>query len=143
MSIPNLSDQSSLLTDFSFPNIVGLALGVGGGTPALLKVAIVGVVLVVAHQFYRQRDWMAGAGWSTLALLASLAWLVPWYVIWLLPLAALASSVRLRRVAVAVTIFLIVAFMPATDLYMKKHGINPLSGSAGQASQSRQHKLAN
>ena len=38
------------------------------GTPALLKIAAVGVVLVVAHQFYRNRDWIGGAGWSTLAL---------------------------------------------------------------------------
>ena len=33
LSIPNLSDQSSLLTDFSIPNIVGLVIGIGGGAP--------------------------------------------------------------------------------------------------------------
>lgn len=142
-SIPNLSDQSSLLTDFSIPNIVGLAIGIGGGTPGLLKVAIVCVVLVVVYEIYRERDWLAGAGWSTFALLASLAWLVPWYVIWLLPLAALATSVNLRRTALAMTVFLILAFMPATELYMQAHGINPLGSPVGQASQSHQHKLAN
>ncbi|MGO9884319.1 MAG: glycosyltransferase family 87 protein [Solirubrobacteraceae bacterium] len=142
-SIPNLSDQSSLLTDFSIPNIVGLAIGIGGGAPGLLKVAIVCVVLVVVYEVYRERDWLAGAGWSTFALLASLAWLVPWYVIWLLPLAALATSVNLRRTALAMTVFLILAFMPATALYMAAHGINPLGSSVGQASQSHQHKLAN
>jgi alpha-1,6-mannosyltransferase len=143
LSIPNLSDQSSLLTDFSIPNIVGLVIGIGGGAPGLLKVAIVCVVLVVAYEVYRERDWLAGAGWSTFALLASLAWLVPWYVIWLLPLAALATSVNLRRTALAMTVFLILAFMPATELYMAAHGINPLGSSIGQASQSHQHKLAN
>jgi alpha-1,6-mannosyltransferase len=141
-SIPNLSDQSSLLTAFSIPNIVGLAIGIGGGTPGLLKVAIVLVVVVVVYEVYRQRDWIAGAGWSTVALLASLAWLVPWYVIWLLPLAALATSVNLRRTALAMTVFLILAFMPATALYMAAHGINPLGSSVGQASRSHQHKLA-
>jgi len=143
LSIPNLSDQSSLLTDFSIPNIVGLVIGIGGGAPGLLKVAIVCVVLVVAYEVYRERDWLAGAGWSTFALLASLAWLVPWYVIWLLPLAALATSVNLRRTALAMTVFLVLAFMPATELYMAAHGINPLGSSIGQASQSHQHKLAN
>ena len=143
LSIPNLSDQSSLLTDFSIPNIVGLVIGIGGGAPGLLKVAIVCVVLVVAYEVYRERDWLTGAGWSTFALLASLAWLVPWYVIWLLPLAALATSVNLRRTALAMTVFLILAFMPATELYMAAHGINPLGSSIGQASQSHQHKLAN
>jgi hypothetical protein len=141
-SIPNLSDQSSLLTDFSIPNLVGLVIGVGGGTPGLLRIATVAVVLVVAHQVYRRRDWLSGAGWSTFALIASLAWLVPWYIIWLLPLAALASNVRLRRAALAMTAFLILAFMPATGIFMSAHGINPLASSVGQASASRQHKLA-
>ncbi len=141
LSIPNLAQQSSLLTDFSIPNIVGLAIGAGGGSPFLLKLAIVGVVLVVAHQLYRGRDWLAGAGWSTVALMASLSWLMPWYVIWLLPLAALAGSVRLRRTALAATAFLILSFMPATNLYMHAHGINPLGSSVGQASLSQQNKL--
>ncbi len=32
-SLPNLSDQSTLLTDFSIPQVVGLVIGIGGGTP--------------------------------------------------------------------------------------------------------------
>jgi hypothetical protein len=142
LSIPNLSQQSSLLTDFSIPNLFGLAIGIGGGTPGLLRVAIVAVVLVVTHQVYRRRDWLSGAGWSTLALIASLAWLVPWYVIWLLPLAALGTSVRLRRAALVLTVFLVITFLPATAQYVSQHGINPLSSSVGQASMSRQYKLA-
>ena len=47
------------------------------------------------------------AGWATLALIASLAWLMPWYVIWVLPLAALGTSLRLRRAALALTVFLV------------------------------------
>jgi hypothetical protein len=42
-SLPNLSQQSTLLTDFSITNVFGLLLGIGG-TPALLKIAAVGVV---------------------------------------------------------------------------------------------------
>ncbi|HEX8977265.1 MAG TPA: glycosyltransferase family 87 protein [Solirubrobacteraceae bacterium] len=140
-AIPNLAQQSSLLTDFSIPNIVGVLIGAGGGTPFLLKLALVGVVVVLVHQITRSRDWLSGAGWSTVALIASLSWLMPWYVIWVLPLAALGTSIRLRRVAVAGTLFLILSFMPATNLYMKAHGINPLGGPAGRASLSQQNKL--
>ena len=46
-SLPNLSDQSTLLTDFSIPNLVGLVIGLGGGTPGLLRVADRRVVVVV------------------------------------------------------------------------------------------------
>jgi hypothetical protein len=140
-AIPNLSQQSSLLTDYSIPNLVGLVFGVGG-TPDLLRAATVGVVLVIACQLYRRRDWLTGAGWSTFALIASLAWLVPWYIVWLLPLAALGNSVALRRVAAVLTVFLILTFFPATPLYTGAHGINPLATAAGNASSSLQHKLA-
>lgn len=140
-SLPNLSQQSTLLTDFSIPNVFGLVLGGSGGTPALLKVAAVGVVLVVAHQYYRNRDWVTGAGWSTLALIASLSWLMPWYVVWLLPLAALGTSVRLRRLAAALTVYLLLVFVPAANNFIHDHNINLLNTPAGRASSSLQYKL--
>jgi hypothetical protein len=142
LSIPNLSDQSTLLTDFSFPNLFGLLIGIGGGTPQLLTLANLALVLFVAHEIYRRREWLSSAGWSTLALIVSLAWLVPWYVVWLLPLAALGTSVKLRRATVALTVFLIFAFVPATGQYLSEHNINLLSSPVGQASTSRQDKLA-
>src|SRR5581483_11407238 len=140
-SMPNLSDQSTLLTDFSVPNVIGLMIGVGGGTTALLRVANVLLVLVVLWQLRRGRDWLSGAGWSTLALIASLAWLVPWYVIWLLPLAALASSLRLRRAALIATVYVVLAFMPTTGMLLGALHIDPMSGSAGHASRILQKKL--
>ncbi|MBV9818635.1 MAG: DUF2029 domain-containing protein [Solirubrobacterales bacterium] len=141
LSIPNLQQQSSLLTDFSIPNVVGLLLHLGGGTPWLLRIATVAVVLVVAHQFWR-RQWCNGAGWSTLALIGSLAWLVPWYVVWLLPLAGLGTSLRLRRISIALTVFLLASFLPVTAQYMAAHNVNPLNTAAGQASMSLQDRLA-
>jgi hypothetical protein len=142
LSLPNLQQQSALLTDFSIPNVVGLLLHVGGGTPLLLKIFTVGVVVVVGYQFFTKRDWLNGAGWSTLALIASLAWLVPWYVVWLLPLAALGTSVRLRQISAVLTVFVIFAFAPVTTNYMNSHNINPLNTRAGHASQNLQSKLA-
>ena len=139
-AIPNLSDQSTLLTNFSVPNVVGLALGIGGGTPALLRVANVALVLSVIF-LLRRREWLSGLGWATLALIASLAWLVPWYIIWLLPLAALGTSLRLRRATLAFTAFLVLTFMPATSIFLSKHGIDPMGSAVGQASTSLQHKL--
>jgi uncharacterized membrane protein len=142
LSIPNLSDQSTLLTDFSIPNVVGLLLGIGGGTPELLRVANVLLVLAIVYHLRRRSDWLAGAGWSTFALIASLAWLVPWYVTWLLPLAALGTSVRLRRATLAFTAYLVLAFMPATGIVLSHLGLNPMGSAVGQASKDRQHKLA-
>lgn len=140
--LPNLADQSTLLTDFSIPQVVGLAIGLGGGAPGLLRVANVLVVLTVAWLLRRRGDWITSAGWATLALIASLAWLMPWYVIWLLPLAGLGTSVRLRRWAAVLSVFLVLTFIPATGMYLFTHGLNPMNTSVGHASTKLQRYLA-
>jgi alpha-1,6-mannosyltransferase len=142
LSIPNLQDQSTLLTDFSIPNVFGLLTGLGGGTPALLRVADVGAAVAVVVLLRGRGDWVSRAGWATLALIASLAWLMPWYVIWLAPLAGLGSSARLRRATLALTLFVVLTFIPATGIYLSKHGISPLGTAAGQVSKRLQHKLS-
>jgi uncharacterized membrane protein len=142
LSLPNLSDQSTLLTDFSIPQVLGLLLGIGGGTPALLKLADVLLVLSILYLLWRRRDWLSAAGWATVALIASLSWLMPWYVIWVLPLAALAQSRRLRSAALVLSVFLMVTFAPELALYMKQHHINPLRSAAGQASQTLAKQLS-
>ncbi len=140
LTLPNLVDQSTLLTPWSFPNMVGLLFGVGG-TPGLLRLANVALVVIVALLLRRRHEWLSGAGWSTFALIGSLAWLVPWYVIWLLPLAALGSSLRLRRVAVAFTVYLVIGFVPVTGMLLSSLGIDLMGTGAGHASQSLQRKL--
>jgi alpha-1,6-mannosyltransferase len=141
LSLPNISDQATLLTNWSIPNLFGLALGIGGGTPGLLRLANVAVVVTVALLVRSRRDWLSGAGWATFVLIVSLAWLVPWYLVWLLPLAALSTNVRLRQAALGLTVFLVVTFMPVTDMVLFAHGLNPLNAPAGRASQTLQHKL--
>jgi hypothetical protein len=142
LSLPNLSQQGTLLTPFSFPNLFGDAIGIGGGAPALLRLADVVLVLVVVWLVRRRGDWLSHAGWATVALIASLAWVMPWYVIWVLPLAALGSSVRLRRTALALTVFLVITFLPSSGKIWALAHFNPLSGSAGQASLNLQSKLS-
>jgi Glycosyltransferase family 87 len=139
-SLPNLQDQSTLLTDYSIPNTIGLIIG-GGGTPTLLRILDVLAVVAILFLLWRPGDWISRAGWATLALLATLAWLMPWYVIWVAPLAALGSSVRLRRVTLAFTLFLVVTFLPAYSIFLQKQGINPLATPAGAASSKLMHKL--
>jgi len=86
---------------------------VGLGTPRHIArtAGTLAVVLVTAWQLVRVRrgaDWIAAAGWSVLALLVTTSWLMPWYLVWLLPLAALGSSRGLRGAALAFTAYLAV-----------------------------------
>jgi hypothetical protein len=62
-------------------------------------------------------------------------------VIWVAPLAALGSSVRLRRATLLFTLFIIVTFLPALSIFLSNHGIYPLSTKAGKASQRLERKL--
>jgi alpha-1,6-mannosyltransferase len=141
LTIPNLETQSTLLTSYSVPNLVGDAIGAGGGAQWLLHLADVGLALTVAWLLVRNRDWISSAGWATLALLVSLAWLVPWYVVWALPLAALGTSTRLRRWTVAMTVFLMLTFVPWTPVLLAEHHLSTMNGSAGEASYAREAAL--
>jgi hypothetical protein len=142
LSLPNLAQQGSLLTPFSFTNLFGYAIGAGGGSSGILRLADVALVVAIVLLLRRRGDWLTDAGWATVALIASLAWLMPWYVIWVLPLAALGTSVRLRRTALALTVFLVLTFLPSSGKFWHLISFNPLAGSAGQASQTLQAKLS-
>jgi Glycosyltransferase family 87 len=146
LSLPNLSDQSRLITPYSILNLSGLALGLGGAAPALIvlaAVALVGAVAFAARRVLQDRgDWLTAAGWCTLGLLASLSWLMPWYVIWVLPLAAVVASDRLRRATLVLTVFLVVTFLPLTGTVLSQLNVNPMSSSVGQKSSALEQHLA-
>ncbi len=91
----------------SIPGFVSTRLGlgtVGHITGDVLAVVFVGVTAWLVRKVWRgELDWIAGAGWATVAMLATASSLLPWYVGWLLPLAALARDRRLLRVAIVMT----------------------------------------
>jgi hypothetical protein len=63
------------------------------------------------------RTWLGenplrAAGWATFAVLVASAWLVPWYVLWLLPLTALAGDRRLIAVSVALSAWMLAIAVP-------------------------------
>jgi alpha-1,6-mannosyltransferase len=56
--------------------------------------------------------WLEAAGWAMLGLLVASAWLVPWYAIWLLPLAALSTSRALQAGTLALCAYMLVIAVP-------------------------------
>jgi hypothetical protein len=142
-SLPNLSQQSRLLTIFSVPNLVGLIFGVGGSALVLHLATLAVAVVAIYHLLARRGHWLAGAGWTTFALVLSLSWSVPWYVIWLLPLAALSRRPALRGAALALTVFMLATFAPVSTNYVNQHRVGLLATPAGRASRILQRHLAN
>ena len=79
--------------------------------------AVYGAALAVAVAWTLVRTWrgeepLRMAGWATLAVLVASAWLVPWYVLWLLPFAALAADRRLRWLTVALCAWMLPIAIP-------------------------------
>jgi hypothetical protein len=61
---------------------------------------------------WRGADWLRMAAWATFGLLLATAWLLPWYPIWLLPLAALSRDRPLQLLTLALTAYQLPARMP-------------------------------
>jgi len=65
------------------------------------------VVVALLIRTWRGSGWLESAGWATLAVMVTSAYLLPWYIVWLVPLAALGASRALRLASVAMTLFVI------------------------------------
>jgi hypothetical protein len=76
---------------------------------ALAFAALVAYLLVWT---WRGADWIRAAGWATLGLLLATAWLLPWYLIWLLPLAAISRDRPLQLLTLALTAYQLGARIP-------------------------------
>ena len=103
-TLPNIQSHGGL------NSIPGLFLGLLGlaslesGVGVLLDVGLVIFVVWLLWRVWTGRlDWIAGAGWAMVALLLTAGLLLPWYVGWLVPLAALSSDRRLLATSVAMT----------------------------------------
>jgi hypothetical protein len=146
LHVPDLSTQSKLVTSLSAPNLLGLALGSGGETEKL-RVVLSGVLILVVLGCcvlaWRRKDAITASGWVTVALLLTLGWVLPWYVLWLLPLAALSSSHRLRTTALVLGVYLIIAWAPASGILWGKIGFHPEKTSLGRLHQRYVKELLN
>jgi hypothetical protein len=111
-------EQQQLVAVHSIPAETARLFGLNG-TPAwwrhLFLAAFAVVVAVQLVRTARGADWRVAAGWSTLALLLCTAWLLPWYAIWLLPLAAVSGDRRLLGAALLFCAYAVLIHMSLAD----------------------------
>ena len=91
---------------WSVPSTVSRLSGIGVD-PVRFAFLAGFVALVVWLLVFTARggDWVRAAGWAVLGLLVATAWLVPWYVIWVLPLAAIARDPWLAGATLTLSLF--------------------------------------
>jgi alpha-1,6-mannosyltransferase len=94
-----VGEQQQLVATHSVPAETARLVGLSGTPSWWRHLFVAGFVVVLCYALWRTgrgANWMVAAGWTTLALLVSTAWLLPWYAIWLLPLAAVSGNRGLR-----------------------------------------------
>ncbi len=84
---------------------LGLDSGTIGHTDGLLLGAIFAMIFcwLLRRCWRAEIDWLAAAGWAAIAMLVTATALLPWYVAWLVPLAALGGDRRLWRYSIVLT----------------------------------------
>ncbi len=156
LHIPDLSTQARLVTQESIPNLVGLALGNGGATQGVqhLMTAILAVSLIACcwAAWRGPRSWrgrgaaertITASGWASVALLVTLGWVLPWYVLWVLPLAALSVSRRLRVVVLVLGAYLVLVWAPVSGIIFGAIGFHPEKTALGRLHQRYVRELLN
>lgn len=97
-------DAAFVGTD-SFPTEIAHLLGKPGVFPVdhdLLKAGLVLIVLHLMWRTWRGYDWVAASAWTLLAIAVTSTWLLAWYTLWSLPLAAISRDRRVLYATFAV-----------------------------------------
>ncbi|HEX7292041.1 MAG TPA: polyprenol phosphomannose-dependent alpha 1,6 mannosyltransferase MptB [Conexibacter sp.] len=109
--VAQIREQQQFVAVYSVPNRVATLLGfdaLPAGLRLLFALGFAAAVAGLLWATWRERiDWLTAAGWATLALLLTTAWLVPWYVVWALPLAAVARDPRLRAATLLFCLYVV------------------------------------
>jgi hypothetical protein len=97
----------------SIPIAVARLTGLDPDAVRLLALALfLTLFLELALWTWRGFDWVRASAWTAAGLLLASAWLLPWYLIWLLPLAAISRDRPLKLLALALTAYQLGARIP-------------------------------
>ena len=105
----NQSRTSHMSIPITTARLTGLDPDATRLTAALLLAATITALLVWT---YRGGDWLRAAAWAALGLLLATSWLLPWYLLWLLPLAAISRDRPLQLLTLALTAYQLGARIP-------------------------------
>jgi hypothetical protein len=106
-----LNRDAAFVSTDSFPTEIAHLFGKPGVFPVDHDLLKAGLVLIVAHLMWRTwrgYDWVAASGWTLLAIAVTSTWLLAWYTLWSLPLAAIGRDRRLLVATLVVQALFIV-----------------------------------
>ena len=150
--LPNDRAQSKLVVPFGLANQLGLAIGIGGVTSGLrlgLELALAAgviaacaVLLVRRRRGYEPQQWLIAAAAVSLLLLLTLTWVMPWYVFWVIPIAAILHRPGLRIAVLVVGVTLLITWLPLSQQFFHDvlH-VYPTRTAVGKQNSAYVHRL--
>ena len=105
----NQHRTSHMSIPITFARITGLNPTAVRATALVLFAA---AFIYLLLRTWQGADWLRNAAWASFALLLATAWLLPWYLIWTLPLVALSRDRPLQLLTLALTAYQLPARMP-------------------------------
>jgi alpha-1,6-mannosyltransferase len=98
----------------SVPALINRATGLDiGVAKAALLALYAALVLWLLRWVAQGGDWIRAAGWAAAGLLVASAYVTPWYVLWPLPLAAVARDRALIALTLALCAYQLSAALPS------------------------------
>ena len=108
-----IGENQSDASYYSVPSTVARILDLD---PEAVRIAFLGayagLVAWLLAWTWRGGDWVRAAAWAGAGLLAATAWLVPWYLIWALPFAAVARDRAVVVVVLAISVLQLPTAIP-------------------------------
>ena len=143
--LPDLRDQDRLVGSYSVPNLVGYELGRGGADATVRRVAtivlVTGVLACALVAWRRRESALTAAGWAALVSIACVGWLMPWYILWALPFAALSRSRALRGATVLAALWVALIWSGLVPQLAHDRGIVPSLTAVGRANHALMDRL--
>jgi hypothetical protein len=134
--LPDLGTQGRLVTNIGLPNLLGLALGQSGETDTIREIlaGVLGLTVLggVLWAHRHRREWITPATIAVLVLVLTLSWTAPWYVLWVLPLAALWRAAHLRAVVLVLGVYFLLTFVPSAGELLKAIHLSPSATALGR-----------
>jgi hypothetical protein len=97
----------------SIPVTFARLSGLDEGAVRVAALALFGAAVVwLLIRTWRGADWIRAAAWAGTGLLLATSWLLPWYLLWPLPLAAVARDRLLVALLLALTAYQLGARIP-------------------------------
>ena len=105
--------KQSRTSHLSIPTTLARITGLGPDPlrAAALTIYAVGIAYLLLWTS-RGHDWLRASAWAAFGLLLATSWLLPWYLIWPLPLVAISRDRTLQLLTLALTTYQLGARIP-------------------------------